>query len=129
MTKSAAKVVGVLERAGGFASAQELHQLMSSQGERIGLTSVYRALQELLKENAVDLLHRHDGEAIYRICGDGHHHHLVCKDCGRTVEISGAAIEKWATSVSNEHGFRNVDHSVELFGICSQCYGKELERK
>lgn len=121
MTKSAAKVLDVLEWAGGFASAQELHGLMTTQGERIGLTSVYRALQGLLKENVVDVLHRKDGEAIYRLCGDGHHHHLVCKNCGRTVEISGGAIEKWATSVAAEQGFTNVDHSVELFGICSRC--------
>lgn len=121
MNKSATRVLKTLEHAGGFASAQEVHQLISRQGERIGLTTIYRALQSLQKENVVDVLRRDDGEAIYRLCGDEHHHHLVCKKCGRTVEIEGGAIEKWADSAAREHGFREVGHSAEIFGICSNC--------
>ena len=89
MNKSATRVLKTLEQAGGFASAQEVHQLITRQGDRIGLTTIYRALQNLQKENLVDLLRRDDGEAIYRLCGDAHHHHLVCRNCGRTVEIEG----------------------------------------
>lgn len=121
MSKSKTKVVNTLDRAGGFASAQEVHQLMARAGDPIGLTTIYRALQTLLRENVVDVLRRDDGEAIYRLCGGAHHHHLVCKSCGRTVEIEGGAIEKWAATVAEEHGFRDVGHSVELFGTCSNC--------
>jgi len=94
---------------------------MTREGERIGLTTIYRALQHLLDEKTVDLLHREGGEAIYRLCGEEHHHHLVCKNCGRTVEIADSSIEKWATKVADEHGFRDVAHTAELFGICSTC--------
>ncbi len=121
MKKSATRVLQSLQHAGGFASAQEVHQLITRQGERIGLTTIYRALQSLQQENLVDVLRRDDGEAIYRLCGEAHHHHLVCKECGRTVEIEGGAVEKWADSVGKEHGFRDVAHSAELFGICSKC--------
>jgi Fur family transcriptional regulator, ferric uptake regulator len=55
------------------------------------------------------------------LCGDTHHHHLVCKGCGETVEIEGGAIEKWAKSMAEEHGFRDVGHTAEIFGICSKC--------
>ena len=121
MSKSTSRVVSTLKQAGGFASAQELHQLMIGEGNRIGLTTIYRALQNLHEEKVVDLLRRDGGEAIYRLCGNEHHHHLVCKNCGKTVEISDNAIEKWASEVSEEHGFRDVGHSTELFGICSAC--------
>ncbi len=121
MSKSTSRVVNTLKRAGGFASAQELHQLMVVEGNRIGLTTIYRALQNLLDDKVVDLLRRDGGEAIYRLCGHEHHHHLVCKICGKTVEISDSAIEKWASEVSREHGFRDVAHSAELIGICSAC--------
>lgn len=121
MSKSSARVVTTLKRVGGFASAQEVHQLMNRQGERIGLTTIYRVLQHLLDEQVVDLLHREGGEAIYRLCGEEHHHHLVCKKCGRTVEISDISIEKWAAQVAGEHGFRDASHTAELFGICSAC--------
>lgn len=121
MKKSATRVLQSLQQSGGFASAQEVHQLIISQGDRIGLTTIYRALQSLQQENLVDVLRREDGEAIYRLCGGGHHHHLVCNQCGRTVEIEGGAIEKWADTVAHEHGFRDVGHSAEIFGTCSKC--------
>lgn len=121
MKKSAVRVLQSLQQSGGFASAQEVHQLITRQGERIGLTTIYRALQSLQHENLVDVLRRDDGEAVYRLCGEAHHHHLVCKKCGKTVEVDGGAIEKWADTVATEYGFRDVGHSAELFGTCSQC--------
>jgi Fur family ferric uptake transcriptional regulator len=121
MSRSNPRVLSTLERAGGFASAQEVYRLMQREGESIGLTTVYRSLQSLVNENVVDVLRRDDGEAIYRMCGETHHHHLVCKSCGDTVEIEGGAIEKWAQNVANDHGFREVGHTAEIFGICQKC--------
>jgi Fur family ferric uptake transcriptional regulator len=121
MNKSEVKVIGILERVGGFASAQELYQLLQRNGESIGLTTVYRALQSLVSDKIVDQLRREDGEAIYRLCGDTHHHHLVCKQCGSTVEIEGTAIERWTKVIAEEHGFREVGHTAEIFGICPSC--------
>ncbi len=93
MSRSNPRVLSTLERAGGFASAQEVYKLMQREGEKIGLTTVYRSLQSLVNDKIVDVLRRDDGEAIYRLCGETHHHHLVCKNCGETVEIEGGAIE------------------------------------
>jgi len=121
MNKSQLKLIATLERVGGFASAQELYQILRRDGDGIGLTTVYRALQSLLDEKAVDLLRREDGEALYRLCGQRHHHHLVCRSCGATVEIEGSSVEKWAEAISEEHHFREVGHTVELFGLCSNC--------
>jgi len=66
---------------------------MQREGQSIGLTTVYRALQSLVNDKIVDILRREDGEAIYRLCGNGHHHHLVCKGCGDTIEIEGGVVE------------------------------------
>jgi len=119
--KSVGQVRGALKLFGHFASAQELHKSMQNNGAKIGLTTVYRSLQTLADEKVVDVLRRLDGDALYRLCGESHHHHLVCKRCGRTVEIEGGAIEKWARAVESEYGFRDVDHTVELLGTCSRC--------
>jgi Fur family ferric uptake transcriptional regulator len=121
MNKSEIKVISTLERIGGFASAQQLHQLLIRNGESIGLTTVYRALQSLCEDKIVDQLRKDDGEAVYRLCGDTHHHHLVCKSCGATVEIEGSAIEKWAGAVAAQHGYREIGHLAEVFGICKSC--------
>jgi len=121
MSRSNPRVLSTLERAGGFASAQEIYNLMQREGESIGLTTVYRSLQSLVNDKIVDLLRRDDGEAIYRLCGDAHHHHLVCKNCGDTLEIEGGPIERWAKAMAEEHGFRDVWHTAEIFGLCSKC--------
>jgi Fur family ferric uptake transcriptional regulator len=121
LNKSELKVISVLERVGGFASAQEVYQLLRRNSQSIGLTTVYRALQSLLDNKAVDTLRRDDGEAIYRLCGENHHHHLVCKSCGTTIEIQAQAIEKWAQQMASDHGFREVGHTAEIFGICKKC--------
>jgi Fur family ferric uptake transcriptional regulator len=121
LSRSNPRVLSTLERAGGFASAQEVYRLMQREGESIGLTTVYRSLQSLVNDKIVDVLRRDDGEAIYRLCGEAHHHHLVCKSCGVTVEIEGGAIEKWAKLMAEEHGFREVGHTAEIFGLCAKC--------
>lgn len=121
LNKSELKVLTVLERVGGFASAQEVYQLLQRNSQSIGLTTVYRALQSLLDDKVVDTLRRDDGEAIYRLCGENHHHHLVCKGCGDTVEIEGGAIEKWAKTMAEEFGYRDVGHTAEIFGLCKKC--------
>lgn len=121
MNKSEAKVLRSLEKIGNFASAQELYQIMNRKGESIGLTSIYRALQSLVDKQVIDSLRRDDGESIYRLCGERHHHHLVCKGCGSAVEIEASAIEKWSVEIAKKHGFREVDHTAEIYGLCKKC--------
>ena len=61
------------------------------------------------------------GEQLFRLCGPSHHHHLVCRNCGRTVEVEGPAVERWADRVAAKHGFTDVGHTVEIFGTCTGC--------
>ena len=55
----------------------------------------------------------------YRLCSDAHHHHLVCRVCGKAIEVQGPAVEKWADATAAKHGFRDIDHTVELIGTCA----------
>ena len=86
-TKQRAAVAAALDAVEDFRSAQELHDLLRHQGRSVGLTTVYRTLQGLADAGEVDVLRTPDGEAVYRRCSSGHHHHLVCRRCGRTVEV------------------------------------------
>ena len=119
--KSNLKVAVALERIAGFASAQEIYELLKRRGEAIGLTSVYRALQYLVEQGKIDATRRADGESIYRLCGEGHHHHIICKKCGETIEIEGGSIEKWVKSQATAHKFREISHHIEIFGLCKDC--------
>lgn len=122
-TKQRTAIEADLERFEGFRSAQEVHASLHAHGDKIGLATVYRTLQTMVEEDLLDTLRTDDGEQAYRRCSTGHHHHLVCRDCGRTVEIEGPTVERWAAAVSAEHGFTDVSHTLELFGRCSHCAG------
>ena len=121
MNKSEIKVIGALKRQARFTSAQSVYQLLRKDGESTGLATVYRTLQKAAAKNTVDVLRTDDGEALYRLCETGHHHHLVCTSCSKTIEVEGSAVERWAKTVAKNHGFRKVSHVVELFGLCAKC--------
>ena len=82
----------------GFVSAQALHQHLRDDGSTIGLATVYRACTT-----------------------DKHHHHLICRNCGRTVEIEADPVERWAQDVAAANGFTNASHVVDIFGECADC--------
>lgn len=120
-TKQRAAVREALGEQPGFVSAQALHGRLRERGSSIGLATVYRALADLETTGEADAL-RQDGESVYRACTPGrHHHHLICRDCGRTVEISADAVEDWAREVAAEHGFVRPAHVVDVFGTCAAC--------
>ena len=120
-TRQRAAVQDVLAELHEFRTAQQIHDDLRRRGDSIGLTTVYRTLQALAESDELDALRTADGETAYRRCSDGHHHHLVCRSCGRTVEVSGPAVERWANAVAAEHGFREVSHDLEIFGTCGDC--------
>lgn len=106
----------------GFCSAQQIHSELRRRGEHIGLTTVYRHLQVLSEDGQVDAISGASGETLYRRCRtDTHHHHLICRNCGRSVEVEGKAVERWAEQVAADAGFTDVGHTVELFGLCPDC--------
>ena len=121
-TRQRAEVLALLAATDGFRSAQQLHAALRDQGAGVGLTTVYRTLQLLSDAGEVDQMRLADGEQLYRRCGQsGHHHHLVCRSCGRTVEVEGPAVERWAREQAAHHGFVDVDHTVEIIGTCAEC--------
>lgn len=120
-TKQRIAIESDLESVEEFRTAQEIHASLHATGDKIGLATVYRTLQAMVDEDIVDQLRTDDGEQIFRRCSTGHHHHLVCRDCGRTVEVEGPAVERWTDRVAVEHGFTDVSHTLELFGRCTEC--------
>ena len=121
-TKQAGALAAVLDGLPGFWSAQQIHAELRRRGERIGLTTVYRHLQVLSEDGLLDTIRDAGGETLYRRCRSAaHHHHLICRICGTSVEVEGRAVEQWAEKVAAEAGFTAVDHTVELFGMCPRC--------
>ncbi|CAN5381115.1 zinc uptake transcriptional repressor Zur [soil metagenome] len=120
-TKQRAAITDLLDSLEEFKSAQELHDELRRRGENIGLTTVYRTLQTMSAANQVDTLRTDTGESVYRRCSTHHHHHLVCRGCGATVEVEGPEVETWADKMAAQHGFVDVSHTIEIFGTCKAC--------
>ena len=116
------RVRSALSDAQGFVSAQDLHAALRDENTGIGLATVYRALAALATAGEADQLQSPEGEAIYRACSsDGHHHHLICRSCGLTVEIQATDVEQWAHQTAAIHGFTRAEHVVDIFGLCASC--------
>ena len=119
-------IVDLLERSQVFLSAQQIHAELEEEGTKVGLATVYRNLQSLAEEDLVDTVRSDDGEALYRLCTNaGHHHHLVCRSCGKAVEISGSLFENWVHDIASANGFTKVEHVAEFFGLCNDCSQKQ----
>jgi Fur family ferric uptake transcriptional regulator len=120
-TRQRRAIAAVMDSFDDFRSAQEIHALLTERGEQVGLSTVYRALQSMADADEIDSLRTEAGESIYRRCSTSHHHHLVCRSCGATVEVEGPAVEKWTRTVASEHGYSDVSHTLEIFGTCGSC--------
>ncbi len=122
VTRQGRAVLGVVANSDNFRSAQDIHAQLRADGETVGLTTVYRHLQLLTDEGRVDALQTADGELVYRRChSDRHHHHVVCRRCGRGAEVELPDLERWAESTARGLGYSDVTHTVEIFGVCPAC--------
>ncbi len=124
-TRQRAAVVSVLRQMDNFESAKGIYQVLLKEGYKVGLTTVYRTLQSLADIHEVDTLTMSNGETLYRHCSqDGHHHHLVCTECGKTQEIEGGPVETWAQDVATSFGYSLTSHDAEVYGQCPECQEK-----
>ena len=104
-----------------FSSAQDVHKLLVSRGEKIGLATVYRTLQALSETGLVDSLKNENGETLYKVCSKNHHHHLVCIKCATTSEFNTSEIENLMQKISQENNYQISGHVIEIFGLCKNC--------
>lgn len=122
-TKQREAVARVMETAEDFRTAQQVHELLRERGDQVGLTTVYRTLQALADAGEVDVLRTGDGGTAYRRCAtNDHHHHLVCTECGRTEEIADPDVHAWTERVGAQHGFHDIRHDLEVYGVCAECW-------
>lgn len=121
-TRQRSAVRTLLSDGDEFQTAQQVHQALQQQGDKVGLATVYRTLQTMAETGDLDAVRNGDGEMTYRSCiTKGHHHHLICRNCGKAVEIEARAVESWASEVALQHGFVDAGHELELFGLCADC--------
>lgn len=110
-----------------FATAQEITDILRHRGTRIGTTTAYRNLQLMADQGKLDIIHL-NGETLYRTCIDRHHHHhIMCRSCGKTIEIEIPGLEQWIEQAVAKLHYTGVTHELEIYGICPHCAQKAID--
>lgn len=120
-TRQRAAIRALFTNSDEFRTAQQVHTDLIDAGDKVGLATVYRTLQSMAETAELDAVRSPDGEMTYRACSSGHHHHLICRNCGKAVEIEATDVETWAAQVASQFGFRDAGHELEMFGLCQDC--------
>lgn len=106
-------------------TAEELYDIVKKRDRTIGQATVYRVLKLLCEAGLAREVDFGDGVMRYEHqYGHQHHDHLVCRSCGRTVEVCDPVIEELQGRLAALHGFSLLDHEMYLYGLCEGCRGK-----
>ncbi len=122
ITRPREEIASVLERERRFLTASEIYARLKRARARMALSTVYRTLERLRKRG--DVAERVDdaGEVSYMLCApQRHHHHAICRKCGRVEDVDCTAIDRFSQALKASHGFVLDDHAMEFFGRCKQC--------
>jgi Fur family ferric uptake transcriptional regulator len=102
-------------------SPQELYRGLIKKKRKIGLTSIYRCL-DLFESLGMAFKIINGSSVKYKICEmENHHHHVVCKACGKVVEIDFCNITDWSERVTESTGYEVTDHQLNFYGLCKTC--------
>lgn len=114
------KILELLESAENHhMSAEDVYKALASQGEDVGLATVYRVLTQFEQAGIVERHNFENNLSVFEIVQDEHHDHLVCDVCGKIVEFKNTFIEEEQRKVADENGFRLAGHSLVLYGVCN----------
>ena len=116
-------VVELLGRQRCCLSAQEIFDRLRAARRPVGIASVYRTLDTLVDLRLVKRIDAGDGVARFERADPGgdHHHHLVCRDCGKVEAFTDPRLERAIGKVSTGLGYSVDEHEVVLTGACSDC--------
>lgn len=121
LTSQRLVVARALADAGTAISAQELHERLRRRHPRLGLATVYRALEAQVESGMAQRLERPGHVYAYVACSPEHHHHLVCSSCQRVQDVDESVVASMVRGVRERHGFA-VDHAaLDLYGLCASC--------
>ncbi|MEW8661769.1 MAG: ferric iron uptake transcriptional regulator [Candidatus Thiodiazotropha sp.] len=114
------KILELLENSSQrHVSAEDVYKMLLDNGEEIGLATVYRVLTQFETAGLVTRHNFEGGHAVFELDRGGHHDHMVCVVCGKVEEFIDPTIEKRQREIAKSHGFEMVDHSLIIYGHCS----------
>lgn len=117
------KILEILEKqtSDRHLSAEKVYKILLKEGEEIGLATVYRVLTQFETAGLVTRHHFEGGNSVFELNLGSHHDHIVCMKCGKVDEFTDSVIEKHQEQVAEKLGYKLTDHSLCLYGFCSNC--------
>lgn len=117
----------IINNKGNHLTTEEIYNLVKGSCPEIGLATVYRTVLLLDEIGTVTRLDLNDGCSRYELVGEDEHHqhhHLICTDCGKVIEVEGDLLEDLEGKIEKKYEFKIENHSVKFYGICKDCLKK-----
>ncbi len=127
-TRSQEKIFHLLKSLNRAISAQELYAELHQRQQYLGLATVYRALEALKLEGAVQVRTLSSGESLYSLIHQDQHH-LTCISCGESITFTECPVHELEDKLEQSHGFKVYFHTLEFFGMCDRCQPDEPNSK
>ncbi len=120
ITSRQEQLLNALKKCTDELSGQELHRQLHNGEKAMGLTTVYRNLQALVKQGLIRSRHLPNGEVLYAPV-ERDVHHLTCVSCGETTKLKGCPVHAIDLSKKTSRKFELLFHTLEYFGLCQAC--------
>lgn len=122
VTRPRELISGILREQRRFLSAAEIHRRLDALDGKVSLSTVYRTLEHLQAKGDVTARLDAEGEGAFMLCEpERHHHHAICRSCGRVEDVDCTAVDRFADSLRHDNGFELDGHAMEFFGKCRAC--------
>ncbi|HEY4492100.1 MAG TPA: transcriptional repressor, partial [Acidobacteriota bacterium] len=121
-TQQRESILKVFLQAKRHLTVEELHDLVRKQNRSIGLTTIYRTMKLFCECNLARANHFEEGRVRYeQQFKTAHHDHMICLECGETLEFVNQQIERLQEKAAAQFGFEMINHRMEIFGYCKRC--------
>ncbi len=125
MTLQRMLIIEALHNAERHISAEDIYRQLRSRHPYANISTVYRTLELLKNLHLVTETDFGEGRVRYHVAEKGHHHHLICHECARTIDLEDSALLPLKDLLANEYGFAADLRHLAISGTCSQCRRKK----
>ncbi|MBI2832595.1 MAG: transcriptional repressor [Chloroflexi bacterium] len=124
MTPQRMMVLSAIEKSKHHISAEEIYSQVVAKYPHVNISTIYRTMELLKGLGLVTETDLGEGRVRYHPSGKGHHHHLVCQECGETADLDESALSALKESLLHDYGFSADLRHLAIFGRCAKCKGK-----
>lgn len=121
LTPQRMMILSAIENGDGHISADEIYAQVAAKYPQVNISTVYRTLELLKRLELVTDTDFGDGRLRYHPADKGHHHHLVCTECGAVIDLDESVLSSVKDVLLREYGFLADLRHLAIFGRCANC--------